>query len=400
MPCDVRFRGRGWALLLAAPSALAACAPPGVQPTSEPASGGAFAPLAELRFDADGESDTFQVVRPPGTDTLALRVRLGTEAALGGPYCLQLVDVVASNGARWVSDGASPDTWGLACHDCAQRVFSAIGAGLYVFPNDGVDLPAEVTGLDARVALRDCATRTPLAPSEAERARLRATVEVGAFALGAGRTLAVSVYVAAPLALADATSLGGALLDEGLAAAASHWAPAGLALRFHEPVLAEVPRTTPADVGAADSGALDALAGEASLALGETAAGGATLILVPCLRAKSLLADAPSEVDGHTPRIPGGFAADGYGDAVLVRTGTCAGPPQPYWLSPAAFGRVVAHELGHYLGLYHIDTPDGLDLHLPDVSWDNLMHHIPSSVVDPGLTARQAHVALHHPLVR
>jgi len=76
----------------------------------------------------------------------------------------------------------------------------------------------------------------------------------------------------------------------------------------------------------------------------------------------------------------------------------------------AAVGQVVAHEMGHYLGLYHTAESDGqtwdiiLDtLECPgectSASGGYLMHWQYFSASMPTITAGQAHVILGHPLV-
>ncbi|MCA9642133.1 MAG: hypothetical protein KC492_15610, partial [Myxococcales bacterium] len=65
---------------------------------------------------------------------------------------------------------------------------------------------------------------------------------------------------------------------------------------------------------------------------------------------------------------------------------------RPLSLTPEARGRVLAHELGHYLGLFHTD-PASDDA-------DNLMHPKPALATAHGLTPTQVEVLLRHPVLR
>ncbi|MBT9560327.1 MAG: hypothetical protein IV100_30155 [Myxococcales bacterium] len=66
-----------------------------------------------------------------------------------------------------------------------------------------------------------------------------------------------------------------------------------------------------------------------------------------------------------------------------------------------AMGRTLAHELGHFLGLYHLTEPGSADIHdpIPDTALaddDNLMH---VSGNGTGLTAQQMAVLRGHPVL-
>jgi hypothetical protein len=123
-----------------------------------------------------------------------------------------------------------------------------------------------------------------------------------------------------------------------------------------------------------------------------------SVVFAGCLRAMPLVGPR-ADPDGYTPRIPGGY---GNADAVFVRGSLCdtAGPVRIAW-SGSALGRVLAHELGHYLGLYHTVEADGTVDQLDDTGAgaDNLMYFEPSVASATGLSATQGQIARRHPLV-
>jgi hypothetical protein len=59
----------------------------------------------------------------------------------------------------------------------------------------------------------------------------------------------------------------------------------------------------------------------------------------------------------------------------------------------------MAHELGHYLGLYHAVEADGSTDQLDDTGAANLMFHQPGTEAATGLSPTQAVVMRAHPAV-
>lgn len=62
--------------------------------------------------------------------------------------------------------------------------------------------------------------------------------------------------------------------------------------------------------------------------------------------------------------------------------------------------RVLAHEIGHYLGLYHTVELDGLADTLDDTTADNTMNPRPTLATAAGFTPSQGRVMRMHPAVR
>ena len=59
-----------------------------------------------------------------------------------------------------------------------------------------------------------------------------------------------------------------------------------------------------------------------------------------------------------------------------------------------------AHELGHYLGLYHAVEADGLGDALDDTGPDNIMHFNPGLATAVGFSPAQGRVMRMHPAAR
>jgi hypothetical protein len=77
---------------------------------------------------------------------------------------------------------------------------------------------------------------------------------------------------------------------------------------------------------------------------------------------------------------------------------SCGGlTPQPRFLGPEPLGAVIAHELGHFLGLYHVLEADGTEDQLVDTDphAPNLMQRMPSADAT-SLSPEQVRVMRRH----
>jgi len=342
-----------------------------------------MAALGSVAMGEDGRSDVFTVTLPEGHGVLGVLVEPNTPGERSD-LCFQLEEVTTAAGATWVPRASGPSEWGQTCGDCTQRVFLSYGAGLYVFPNGAEPLAAgeEVSG---RVALRDCLSWLPV--SEAVDGPLPEAVSVSWASWP-------EPVEAEPLALhVHLIVASDALASDALREAAVDRARELLAL-------ADVSMTVTGETRVADPGELEvSVADPASLVdvldQVDVTPGEVPVVLTPCVSVSNEVFGEMAQPNGFTFRIPGGYGGARAADAVFLRGASCSDPAAAYWSSAEAMGTVMAHELGHFLGLYH--SPD----HLPDTDGGGtLMDADPLAVDKPSFTASQRRVLRRHPLLR
>jgi hypothetical protein len=124
------------------------------------------------------------------------------------------------------------------------------------------------------------------------------------------------------------------------------------------------------------------------------------LWLAGCLRLSDPVLGETSQPEGFVPRIPDGFPAAGRAHGVFIKGRDCDAGSAPIEWPAAYLGRLIAHELGHYLGLYHTVEADGTADALDDTGPENLMHYRPLQGADAGFSASQLRVMRRHPAVR
>ncbi len=337
--------------------------------------------LELTRFQEDGESERVivpeQLPEQGPLDAVALRVRTDPEA------CFQLSAAVDGRGHAAVSERSA----GPYCRECELRSSTVTGAGVFVLPAATGPLdPA--SGLSLRFALLDCLTLTPIAAPERPPPL---QVEAQAIVAPAAAELELRFIIGPDSILFNNTprfeELEAALEEELVSAEIT-------------PVIVDIREveTLPAEhrVHAGDPSALARALETASLPpKAETTV---DVIFGGCLEYDDPFFGPPRALDGYTPRIPGGA---GPGDAVFMPGLDCStADARVLDVSAAAQARVLAHELGHYLGLYHSVEADGSTDQLDDTGADNVMHHNPTRSAAVGFSPSQGRVMRTHPAVR
>jgi hypothetical protein len=312
--------------------------------------------------------------------------------------CVQVVEMKDDVGTTWIElDG--PDTF---CRSCPRRTALLRGGGLFGIPEDAGELGAFV---DVRLGLRSCAT---LGKAEAELGAITARIArrprgnegVPGDARGVIR-LDLATFGDGFLGAAGASGVARLLRE-----VESFLADARLRVDLHALCELDADAITEEElaVQAGDTTAIEAAIGRVR----EQCRGfepdandpRITVLYVPCLRFEDAVFGTRASLAGYTTHIPGGFAPDGVADAVVIGGG-CELPRGRDDGAPLGFSRDLAHELGHYLGLFHSVEADGeTEDTLADTDGRDLMIARPSLALARGLMAAQVAVVRSHPAVR
>ncbi|MBI4818990.1 MAG: hypothetical protein HY791_22150 [Deltaproteobacteria bacterium] len=331
--------------------------------------------LTEAPIDGSGLSAWVEAPIEPLRRYTAIRA---TPARVDPPVCVRLEPVELASGPVWVAPWRLGDD-NAVCERCSNPVVSQPGYGTFVLPSAPTAV-AQSDTLRLRIQLLDCVLQIPV--SRARRPELPATVtvEVAEELESPESRGKLRVKIAR---LGDAISAFGSNDDPAWVFAASRFAEAGvdLALADVADLESQGPLSWAEDQRDELQTAFDAL----SLHFGDE-----DLRYVPVITARCLHPSNGPSIPGFTSRIPGGLSPSGLDSAVFLSLG-CEGQE----VDIESLGIVFAHELGHYLGLFHSDTPAG-SLAAPGGS---LMGSRPLGV-EPRLrkfTPEQARIMRRHP---
>lgn len=336
----------------------------------------AWVEVGAAQFGSDGETSAVAIaVQDP---SVALALRASTTPGM----CFQLSSAVDGLSRSAVAGRSA----GAFCEDCELRTSVAATAGVFMVPTD-VGRFEPWTGVSLQFAQVDCTTLTPvIAPKDRPFLHLAMQSIPTASALA---TIDLRFHIArSSLLFGDDNRQ-----QELVAHLTEALSTSGIEPRLIDSRTLETLPTT-ITFHAGDPTALAAVLANAPPKAETTI----DVVFGGCLLYDDPIFGPPKAVNGFTPRIPGGA---GPADAVFVPGLDCFKEnPDLLNLPISAQARILAHELGHYLGLYHTVEKDGGTDQLDDTDQDNIMFSNPQQANAIGFSPAQGRVMRMHPAVR
>lgn len=349
--------------------------------------------LGELSIDDEGESTAITVEIPAGQRYLALRtIPLDGSVDDNSLICHGLLEARLGDGTSLIPE---PDGELLDTH---QRSYPGPSAGVFVLssalePLEGPD------SIELRIAVSDCALGIPASRLRFPEMASQVRVEVATEPLAA---MTSPARLGVRMLIAEDSGWGTMADDPALAqlwtTTVERFAAIGVELELEAegriPAVGELRYE-------GDMFELRELHDHALACLrrDEDDHRFVPVVLVPCLRFDDPIAMTVSVHLGQSPRIPGSFAEATSPSLVVLASGSCNANAEPApSKEPEHHGLILAHEIGHYLGLHHVDQP--LGEHLVGEADERLMDSgiaLGGDVESSWFGPAEAEVLLRHP---
>ncbi len=318
---------------------------------------------------------------------------------LSGAGCVQiqsLVDPIDPLGRAWVTPPATLSDYDLFCKSCPQRVSLGVQHGLYVLPSSDPQ-PMAASTLTLRAALRDCGTLLPSQQAGQVRIEVAARPHPRDDQPGIVYSELVITQGSVFFSSSDAVP---ATVQAAVDLVNTWLLPGKLSLRIVR--ARRLQADDPLRISRGDHSALFGLQSAMHACDPQGQSPDDTwvpLVLAGCLSVFNTVTRQQSNPEGLTPGIPSGLPSPGAAHGVYIKGRGCdASSPQIDWTTES-LARILAHELGHYLGVYHSVELDGSSDALYDTDADNIMHARPSSIDQPHFTTGQFRVMRQHPAI-